>query len=161
MATDYFLELDGIKGESTDEKHKDKIEVDSFQWGVTNPTSMARGGGGGAGKADWSDISFGKRMDSASAKLMAAAGSGEHIKKAVVTARKQGGKGNQLDYLIVTLEDVMVSSYSTSGSGDGVPYDSVSLSYAKIKYEYKPQKPDGTLGGSIIAMYDRAANKVG
>ena len=161
MASDYLLELDGIKGESTDEKHKDKIEIDSFSWGVTNDGNMGRGGGGGTGKANFQDLHFTKQTDKASAKLVAAASSGEHIKKAVLTARKAGGKAGQVDYLKITLEDVMVSSFQTGGNSgnSSIPVDSFALNYTKIKYEYMPQKADGSLEGAVMAMYDRAANK--
>ena len=63
MASDYLLELDGIKGESLDEKHKDKIEIDSFSWGVSNDGNMGRGGGGGTGKANFQDLHFTRTGD--------------------------------------------------------------------------------------------------
>lgn len=33
-AVDYFIKLDGIKGESSPTGHKDQIEIYSFSWGV-------------------------------------------------------------------------------------------------------------------------------
>lgn len=161
MASDYLLEIDTIKGESTDAKHKDKIEIDSFSWGVSNEGSMGRGGGGGTGKANFQDLHFTKQTDKSSPKLLAAAASGEHIKKAVLTARKAGGKGGQVEYLKITMEDVMVSSYQVGGASgnSSVPTDSFSFNYTKLKYEYMPQKADGTLEGAVVASYDRAANK--
>ena len=52
MAFDAFLKIDGIDGESTDKTHPGEIEISSFSWGVSNPSSVGgRGGGGGAGKA--------------------------------------------------------------------------------------------------------------
>lgn len=161
MASDYLLEIDGIKGESTDEKHKDKLEIDSFSWGVTNSGSMGRGGGGGTGKAEFQDVHFTKQTDKSSPLLMKAAASGEHIKKAVLTARKAGGKGGQVDYLKITLEDVMVSSFQSAGNAgnSSIPNDSFSLNFTKIKYEYMPQKADGSLEGAVPAQYDRSLNK--
>ena len=161
MASDYLLEIDGIKGESTDEKHKDKLEIDSFSWGVSNSGSMGRGGGGGTGKAEFQDVHFTKQTDKSSPLLMKAAASGEHIKKAVLTARKAGGKGGQVDYLKITLEDVMVSSFQSAGNAgnSSIPNDSVSFNFTKIKYEYMPQKADGSLEGAVPAQYDRSLNK--
>ena len=161
MASDYLLELDGIKGESLDEKHKDKIEIDSFSWGVSNDGNMGRGGGGGTGKANFQDLHFTKQTDKSSALLVKSAASGDHIKKAVLTARKAGGKAGQGDYLKITLEDVMVSSFQTGGNAgsSSIPVDSFALNYTKIKYEYMPQKADGSLEGAIMAQYDRALNK--
>ena len=119
------------------------------------------GGGGGTGKADFQDLTFTKQTDKASPLLVKAAATGDHIKKAVLTARKAGGKGGQVEYFKITLEDVMVSSFTTGGNagGSSIPIDSFSLNYTKMKYEYMPQKADGSLEGAIIAQYDRALNK--
>ena len=161
MATDYLLEIEGIKGESQDEKHKEKIEIHSFSWGVTNSSNVGTGGGGGTGKASFSDLMFNKQMDKASPLLFKAAATGEHIKKAVLTARKAGGKAGQIEDLTITLSDVMVSSYQMGGSsGDSsIPLDSVSLRSTDIKVEYKPQKADGSLEGAVAASYNVSKNK--
>jgi hypothetical protein len=41
MTVDFYLQLDGIKGESANSKHKDSIEVTSFNWTITQPKSAA------------------------------------------------------------------------------------------------------------------------
>lgn len=162
MATDYLLEIEGIKGESQDDKHKEKIDIHAFSWGVTNSSNVGVGTGGGTGKANFSDLSFSKQMDKASPLLFAAAATGDHIKKAVLIARKAGGKGGPVEYLTITLTDVMVSSYQMGGaSGDSsIPLDSVSLRATDIKVEYKPQKADGTLEGAVTKSYNISKNKV-
>jgi type VI secretion system secreted protein Hcp len=161
MATDYLLEIEGIKGESQDDKHKEKIEIHSFSWGVSNSSNVGVGTGGGTGKAMFSDLSFNKQMDKASPLLYHAAATGEHIKKAVLIARKAGGKAGQIEYMTITLTDVMVSSYQMGGhSGDNsIPLDSVSLRATDIKVEYKPQKADGSLEGAVTKSYNIAKNK--
>jgi len=158
-AVDYLLEIDGIKGESSDSKFKDAIEVQSFGWGVTNTGSHASGGGGGSGKASFADLSFTSSVNKASPLLMLACATGQHIKKAVLHIRKQGG--DQQEYITITLEDLLVSSYQSGDApgGDVVVVDSFSLNFAKIKYEYKPQKPDGSLDSAVTAGYDLKANK--
>src|SRR3546814_10864401 len=97
-----------------------------------------RGGGGGTGKAEFSDINFSKQADKSSPKLVKAAAEGEHIKEVVLTCRKASGKGGQVEYLKVTMNDVMVSSYQTGGSSgaSSIPMDQFSLNFVKIKYEY-------------------------
>ena len=94
------------------------------------------------------------KASKASPKLLLACANGEHIKKAVLTCRKAGKE--QQAFIEITMSDVLVSSYQTSGSsrGDEVPTDQVSLNFAKIEYEYKDQKSDGTLGGRTKAGYD-------
>lgn len=159
MAVDYFLKLDGIEGESHDDKHKNEIDLHSWSWGETQTGTHSAGGGGGAGKVDMQDFHFVMSVNKASPKLMLACASGEHIKKATLTCRKAGK--DQQPYMTVVMTDLLVASYQTGGSGHGneVPNDQISLNYAKIEWEYKEQKPDGTLGGAIKAGWDLKANK--
>jgi type VI secretion system secreted protein Hcp len=160
MASDYLLEVDGIKGESSDSKHKDTIEIQSFSWGNSNSGSHGSGGGGGAGKVNFQDFHFTTSVNKASPKLMQFCATGEHIKKAVLFVRKQGK--DQQEAYTVTLEDLLVSSYQSGGSeGSGaLPVDQFSLNFSKIKFEYKPQKADGTLDGPVTGTWDVKANKV-
>ena len=158
--SDFFLDLDGIEGESTDQDFKGKIEIDLFSFGVSNDGTMAKGGGGGTGKANFQNVIIGKSLDKASPKLFKAAATGEHIKKAVISARKASGKGNQYVYLTYTLEEVMVTGYSTTATeGEAIVRESVNLDFTRIKIEYKPQKADGTPEGAIPAGYDRGKNQ--
>lgn len=158
-AVDYLLEIEGIKGESSDSKHKGTIEVSSFSWGVSNTGSMAAGGGGGAGKASFSDLSCTASVSKASPELMLACATGKHIKKAVLHVRKQGG--DQQEYLTVTMTDCLISSFNSGDApgGDVAVVDSFSLNFAAIKFEYKPQKEDGSLDSAVTAGYDLKANK--
>jgi type VI secretion system secreted protein Hcp len=152
-ASDYFLKLDGIEGESQDSKHKGEIEIQSFSFGANNAGSFAAGSGGGAGKVHMQDFHFTVPTNKASPKLFLACANGQHIKKAVLTCRKAGKE--QQEFLKYSFEDVLVSSYQTGGSGHEVlPVDQISLNFAKIECEYKEQKADGTLGGSVKAGYD-------
>ena len=159
MATDFILEIDGVKGESTDDKYKGHIDIDSFSWAAMNEGTGGRGGGSGSGKANFSDFQFSKECDSASHELLKSCASGKHFSKAVLHCRKAGETPHE--FLKVTMEDVFVSSFSSSGSsGSGsIPLESVSLNYVKIKYEYIPQNKQGAGSGQHIAGYDRAANK--
>lgn len=159
MASDIHLKLGDIKGESTDDKHKDEIDVESWSLGASNPGSMGSGGGGGTGKVAFTDLSFMHRYDKASPNLWKACASGEHIKEATLTSAKQG-KGPQ-DFLIVKMSDVLITSVSVSeanGAGS-VPMESVSMQCAKIEVEYKPQKADGSLDAGVKFGYDIKANK--
>jgi type VI secretion system secreted protein Hcp len=158
-AVDYFLKIDGIDGESTDDKHKKEIDIESWSWGAKNIGSAGKGGGLGAGKVQMDDFSFVMKHNAASNQLMLACSGGDHIKKAVFVARKQGG--TQLEYLKITLSDVMISSYHTGASsgGDSIPTDQFSINFSKIEHSYQTQKPDGTGAGLTTKGWDLAANK--
>jgi type VI secretion system secreted protein Hcp len=159
MASDIFAKIGDIKGESVDAKHKDEIEVLSFSWGVTNSGSVGGGGGGGAGKATFQDLSFLHKIDKASPLLMRACATGAHLKEATITHRK-AGKGQQ-DYLIVKLNDIIITGVTDGVASGQAGSETVGLAFAKIDLEYKPQKPDGSLDTGIHFKYDLKANKEG
>jgi type VI secretion system secreted protein Hcp len=159
MAVDYFLKIKGIEGESQDHKHKNEIDVLSWSWGETQTGTFAGGGGGGAGKVNMQDFHFVMKANKASPKLLLACANGEHIGEATLTCRKAGKE--QQEYMKIVFTDCLVSSYQTGGSsaGEEIPVDQISLNFAKIKFEYRAQKADGTLDGPISAGYDVKASK--
>jgi type VI secretion system secreted protein Hcp len=159
MPSDIFAKIGDIKGESFDAKHKDEIEVLSFSWGVTNTGAPAPGGGGGAGKATFQDLSIIHNVDKASPRLMQACATGTHLKDATITHRKSG-KGQQ-EYLIVKLNDVIITGATDGDASGQLGSETVSLAFAKVDLEYKPQKPDGSLDTGIHFKYDLKANKEG
>jgi type VI secretion system secreted protein Hcp len=160
-AVDYFLKIEGVDGESTDDKHKGEIDVESFSWGETlSPAGTTGGGaGGGAGKVAMQDFHFVMKVSKASPKLMLACASGQHLKQAVLTARKAGK--DQQEFLRWTFADLLVTSYQTAGSeqGEAVPTDQISLNFAKIQVEYRPQGADGKLAPPVTAGWDLKASK--
>jgi type VI secretion system secreted protein Hcp len=157
MPLDMFLKIDGIPGESQDSKHKNEIDVESFSFGLSNAGSaVARGGA----KVSVQDFNFVMKVNKASPKLFISCATGEQIRQAILTARKEGGQ-DPGDFLIVTMTDLLVSSYQTGGdaSSDVVPTDQVSFNYSKIEFEYREQKADGSLGDAVKVGYDVKANK--
>ncbi|MGH2721942.1 MAG: Hcp family type VI secretion system effector [Actinomycetota bacterium] len=156
---DYFLKIDGIKGESRDAKHAGEIEIESFSWGLSNSGTAHVGGGAGAGKAAFQDFSFLTPISSASPRLMVSCATGQHLKQAVLTARKAGG--GQTEYYTIKLTEVLVSSYQQSGEGgEAPPIDSFSLNFAKIEVSYLEQDAKGGVVGSPIkGSWDLGANK--
>lgn len=157
MAVDMFLELDKVKGESADKTHKDKIDVLAWSWGLSNSGTFHQGGGGGAGKGSFQDISITKYIDAASATLMLYCANGDHVDKGKLIVRKSGK--NPLEYIIVELEQVLVTSYSTGGSGGEERLtENVSLNFAKVKVTYWTQSAKGGKGDSYPFAWDIAAN---
>ena len=159
MASDIFAKIGDIKGESVDAKHKDEIEVLSLSWGVTNSGTIKTGGGGGASKASFQDLAFLHSIDKASPSLLRACATGAHIKEATITHRK-AGKGQQ-EYLIIKMNDVIVTSVALSDTSSGASSENVSLAFAKVDLEYRPQNPNGSLDAGIHFKYDIKANKEG
>src|SRR5262249_41044900 len=155
-AADFFLIIDGIKGETEDAKMKSKgaIEITSWSWGATQSGTFAVGSGGGAGKAAFQDLHFTALGSKASPELAQACLEGRHIKSAELIVRKAGKE--QQEYYCVRLTDVLISSYQSGGSsgGDALPVDQFSLNFAKLEIIYKPQKADGTLDAAVKGGWD-------
>ncbi|MEX2599323.1 MAG: type VI secretion system tube protein TssD [Dehalococcoidia bacterium] len=135
-AVDYYLKIDGIDGESRDSGHEGEIDVFSWSWGASH-SGATHTGGGGAGKANFQDITVTKHVDKATPKLMEAIATGKHIPEVVLTVRDTDGDGRADAYLVITMKNVLVSSVSTGGEGDReVPSETLSLNYEEIKVTY-------------------------
>jgi type VI secretion system secreted protein Hcp len=158
MAVDYFLEIDGVEGESTDAGHKGEIDVLSFSWGLSQPAGAPAGGGGRAGKVVLQDFHFVARVSKASPKLFLAAAGGQHLKSAVLTCRRGGGKAGN-EFLVYRLTDVLVSSYQVGGSGSEDPLDQVSLRFGRLEMQYTPTGKTGKTEPSVKAGWDVKTNK--
>ena len=159
MAVDIFLLIEGVEGECQDDVHAGEIDLLSWQWGLSQTGSMHLGGGGGAGKVNVQDLSVTKLIDKASPNLMKMCCNGEQFKEVVLTCRKAGKK--PLEYVIITLSDVIITNIAAGGTkGDEFLTEEVSFNFAMVKFEYQPQKRDGTPdGGTITMAWDIAANK--
>ena len=138
MASDYLLEIDGIKGESRDSKHPGAIEVLSFSWGVSQTASVT-----GEPERQVQNFSFTADVGKASPILMLACATGKSPGDATLFVRKPDGK--RLEYLEIKLEDVLISSYQTCGSGNEIPTDQFSLNFAKIEFTYNEETADGSV----------------
>jgi type VI secretion system secreted protein Hcp len=152
---DYFLKIDGIAGESQDPRHPGEIGVESFSWGESH---LAHAGAAtSAGRPTIQDFHIVKQIDKASPLLMLAAASGQHFRSAVLTAQRPGEE--PVEYLTITLGDLMVSSYQIEAPADqSLPADEVSSSFGRIEMAYRPQRPDGTLDAPVKAGWDVTAS---
>ncbi len=156
MAWDAFLTVDGVQGESRRRGHEGEIELMSFSFGASNPSSVGIGSGGGVGKVSLSAFNFMKYTDASSAELFKQCCSGKHFPWAKVILYKAGGEGGPLDYLIYEFEEVYVSDIQWSGSegGDGIPVESVSFNFGKVVVTYNQQSESGAKVGSYMGSWD-------
>lgn len=153
MAVDMFIKIEGVKGEATDKSHKEEINVLAWSWGLSQSGSMHIGGGAGSGKVNIQDLSFTKYVDKASPVLTLWCCTGEHIKQVLLTVRKAGGTGAPLEYLKITMKNVLISSVSHGGKEDDERLtENVTLNFASVAYDYQEQKDDGSAAGGWISM---------
>ncbi len=155
MAVDCFLKLDDIKGESADSKHAGEIDVLAWSWGASQTASFQTGTGGGTAKVAVQDLTITKAVDRASPTLWGLVHSGKPIKQGQLTQRKAGG--TQLEFLIINIEDAVISSMTNNNPvGAEALTETLTLNFARVKYAYTPQKPDGSADAGVKFGYDIA-----
>jgi type VI secretion system secreted protein Hcp len=157
MAVDYFLKLDGIQGESQDEKHKNEIQVLSWSWGAANVSSVSGTGGSGAGKVDMSDVSMMLNFDKSTPKFFKSICAGTHIASGELSAIKAGGNGKP--YLKVDFKEIFVTGLQMSAAGE-VPAVSLSFTYDEIKIDYSAQDEKGNLASVGPVTMNTKQNKL-
>jgi type VI secretion system secreted protein Hcp len=156
--TDFFLKIDGIDGESQDDKHKGEIHITSFLMAASNAGSGGSNQGSGVGKAKIHDIHITKEVDKSSPNLFINCLTGKHHPKATITARKAGEKPHE--YLKITLEEVFLSGYHLTAKKSGaMPVENFSLNFATVEQEHKVQKPDGSAGPANKKKFDAKKHK--
>lgn len=162
MAVDMFIELgDEIKGDTLDREFSatNAVDVLAWSWGASQSGTTHMGSGGGSGKASFQDLSFTKYVDSASAALFNHLAQGRHIETAKLTCRKAGE--GQRKYIEMTLNEVIVSSVSTGGSGgEDRLTENVTLNFREVTFEYFKQDATGATVSAGIFAYDIAKNAV-
>ncbi|MBX3679380.1 Hcp family type VI secretion system effector [Cognatazoarcus halotolerans] len=157
MAVDMFIKIGDIKGEANDKTHKESVDVLAWSWGLSQSGTTHMGSGGGAGKVNVQDLSFTKYVDASSHALIMACCKGTHYDQALLTVRKAGD--NPLEYIKITMKEVMVTSLSTGGSGgEDRLTENVTLNFAEVKYEYTKQAVKGGKDTTMTAEWNIAEN---
>ncbi|MEE4884533.1 type VI secretion system tube protein Hcp [Pseudomonas alliivorans] len=160
MAFDAYIKIEGVPGEALDDRYKDCIEITGYVFGMNQSTSATASSSGGAssGRTSLSDFTFTKTLDKSSCKLIETLCAGKHLKEVVLTLHRAGGE--KIKYFEVLLEELIISNY-TQSADDGVPTETISLNYGKIKTTYTLQKrSDGSSGGNISGGWNRINNQV-
>ena len=158
MADNIFLKLDAIPGSATESGYAGQINVDSFQFGGGVAVSGGTGkmGDRTAGKVSLADITITKGLDEATHLLIKHLVQGKVIPKALFTF-VAATNAEAEKYLEVTLENVIISSFSQSSGGEK-PVESVSLNYSKIEISHQLRDEKGTPKPKRVS-YDLKPNK--
>lgn len=158
MATDTFLKITGVTGESADAAHEDEIDVISWNWGMSQTGTTHGGRGAGGGKVSVEDITVMKFVDKATPVCIQNCCGGKHFEEAVLVVRKAGGE-EPLEYLKITMKKVLVTHISTGGSGgeDRIT-ETLTLNFAEFLVEYVPQLDDGSGDAAVEVEFNIAQN---
>lgn len=158
MSSNGFLKIAGIDGESKDSQHRGWIDIERWDFDASQPGNMANGGGGGAGKVVYSDLTVFTDADKATPALFGYASGGKHIPKIELSVCKAGG--NQTEFIRITLEEALVThcGYSGAASRENVPVI-YKFQAARIKHQYWEQTERGGKGAEVQSGWDIKQNK--
>lgn len=119
---------------------------------------MATGGGGGAGKVQYQDLSVHTCIDKATPAVMRYVSNGKHISKLELSVCKAGG--HQIEYCRITLENVIITNVTFNGTSHR---DLIGISYqfqaAKVRNQYWEQSASGGKGAESQSGWDIKENK--
>ena len=162
MANDAYLQIDGIKGESADQKHKDWIEVSNVLYAIHQPRaeSVSTAGGMTSGRADLFPVRFKKLADIASPVLLQTCAAGKTLPKAIFEFLRADGQGNPIPYFRIELENLLIASITPDSGDGGIIIERVQLAYAKIKWNYIRQSIRGGTQGNTSGGWDCSAHRV-
>ncbi|MBT8340905.1 MAG: type VI secretion system tube protein Hcp [Desulfatitalea sp.] len=160
MAFDAFIKIDGIEGESTDDKHKGWIEIISYTNGLSQSVSSTASSSGGASaeRATFGDFSFTKELDTASPGLSLACADGTHIDTIVIELCRAGT--DKVKFMEYELKNCLISGVSVNGAGSGdLPKETVTINFGKITWAYRKQKREGGgAAGNMVTGWDLQKN---
>jgi type VI secretion system secreted protein Hcp len=150
-SSDVFLHVQAkragkVKGEAVAPGHEDDIVVHAWNWGVI--ASSAIGATQATARRSYRALTVVKRIDSATTALMSALVTNDEIKEAKLTMRKAGAE--QMDYFLVTLGNARVSALDHATDDQGNTLETVTLVFAKVTVEYRPQTSTGGRGGAFV-----------
>ena len=156
-----FLELEGITGNATAEGFDGQMVIENFSFGVGRNIGMQVGGMANreVGTPNVSEINFSHVVDSSTTSLAKAAMIDREGVKATVTFVNTGDELSK--YLVYTLENVLVSSYSLTADGQGRAVENISLSFSWIEMNYTDRSEVNADANPQIFAYDLLKGKKG
>ena len=134
---DFLLKIDGVQGEVVDKQHGGEIRIEGYNVGGAASVSQATGRGGS--KVTFTALKVKKATDKLSPQLFLALASGKHFKSARLTVRKATSAGVLVDFFVVTLKNVTITSMHLNDQNGNFPMDELSLHSAQILVEYRGQ----------------------
>jgi len=158
MAGAIFLMLDGIKGEATDEAHKEEINVLSYSWGLDNASAVQAGAGSTVGRVSVRDLVVTKSMDKSSPALTEHCCMGKIVPKGALTVQRAGE--DKVQALVLEMEDILVTAVDGGDSADSgmLPVESITLSFKVFNYKYTPQDKGGKGEAEITVGFNIEEN---
>ena len=164
MSYDMFLKIDGINGDSADDKFKQWIEINSYSHRISQPIGGALSAQGvhTGGRADHADFSMTHRLDSATPILSLYCCTGKHIPNIELDLCR--AMGDKTIFMTYKFKDSIVASVSPSGSAvsdDPLPMEEITFRYGQINWAYTPTDitGGGKTGAAVQSGWSTLMNK--
>lgn len=147
-----YLQVGDVKGESTDDGHKDWINLLSISSSITRP--MGAGASGSTrhrSSATFGDVVCVKEVDASTPKLQEAIADGTNFKTVKIDLCTSSEGGKRIPYIQYELTNARVSSYSVSGATDGSqpPTEQISFNFEEIKVTYDKLDKENKSKGKV------------
>ena len=148
---DLFLTAPGLNTTTADQTFAGvpgTVELLSWSWGVSRPSTGPVGGGGGSGRPAFQDVSFSRYADVNSPKLMLLVATGRRLPNALVTMRRPsadgGGRGDRGHYTYCFVNPTFTSLSTGVSTGDDQPVEHLTMNYQQVIVSFAPQNADGS-----------------
>ena len=151
-----FIKINGIPGESEDDKHDGWIEAITYDFNLAQKISRTASSAGGATceRADFSEFSFSKLMDLSTPTLALACAEGRHIDLIKIEIFRPA-KIKLVEYI---LSNCIISAFSTTSEGV-FPEDEVAVNFGGIKWIYTQKDRHGGWASGVAGTgWDRMRN---
>jgi type VI secretion system secreted protein Hcp len=130
-----FVNFGDIKGEATEQGHKDWIGALSVSFQVSKTPVKARSAGG-AKATEGSALAITKQVDTASPKLFEACTKGTHIPEVTIEYMRADKSGKPIVYMQIKLKEVVISGIThnpTPPGANGAPTETLNLVYSSME----------------------------
>jgi type VI secretion system secreted protein Hcp len=158
MAFDAFIKIDGIDGESTDDRYADWIEILYYDFGLDQRVSRTASSAGGASaeRVTFQEFNFTKLLDKASPNLAVSCADGTHIDNIVVALCRAGAE--KIKFMEYKMSNCIISRVRVESGGD-FPFEKIGINFGKIEWRYTQQKrKGGGASGSVATGWDLQRN---
>ena len=134
-----FMKLGDIKGEATDNEHKDWIIIESMSSPIYRSIpDGAKDAQRSRGDTTLGDVVVVRELDKSSTKLAESTANGFFYADAEIHFTRSSDDGREQAYLKYELKNVLVTSYSFHGNaaGDPLPTEEITLGYTEVEWTY-------------------------
>lgn len=153
----YFLQVDGIEGDATEEAHATWFSVSQFTWMASQFAHQNAGTGAGVGKVSLRPLQCTMAVGASTPLLLTQCASGRHIAVAVLEVVSAGA--SPATTMRWELGDVLLSSMEIDAATDApAPSLRLELDYRSLRMTTFTQDDTGGLGQSVTGGWDASRN---